>query len=160
MQIVCTLRNVKSFVGVFPPDLLTHSFAQTGIVIINADPHTGKVSHWLAIRFLPMFSSAHFFHSYGILPLVPAIQKFIRLNFTVWDYNKRQLQGLTSNVCGKFCWLFALCMDWGTHCNNLQDSSIPRTQIDRQNKSSFRILNCYADRKIVAGNAAPVSYKR
>ena len=30
---------------------------------------------------------------------------------TTWDYNRRQLQGLTSNVCDKYCCLFALYMD-------------------------------------------------
>jgi len=31
----------------------------------------------------------------------------------MWDYKRRQLQGLTSDVCGKYCWLFALYMDRG-----------------------------------------------
>ena len=40
--------------------------------------------------------------------LVPAINEFIRRNFTVWEYNRKQLQGLSSNVCGKYCCLSAL----------------------------------------------------
>ena len=45
--------------------------------------------------------------------LVPAIHEFIRRNCAVWDYNSRHLQGLTSNVCGKYCCLFALYADRG-----------------------------------------------
>jgi hypothetical protein len=43
---------------------------------------------------------------------VSSIEKFIRHNYT-WDYNRRQLQGLTSYVYGKHCYLFALYMDRG-----------------------------------------------
>ena len=112
-QIFCTLRNVRSFLGVFPSDLLPQSESQTGTDIINADPHTEKVSHWLAVHFRPTSFSAYYFDSYGFLPLVPDIQAFIRRNYTVSNYNKRQLQGLTSNVCAKYCCLFALYTDLG-----------------------------------------------
>jgi len=42
-----------------------------------------------------------------LIPHVPDIQAFIRRKSTVSNYNKRQLQGLTINVCGKYCCLFA-----------------------------------------------------
>ena len=112
LQILCALCDTKSFAGVYPSDLLPHSIAHACTVIINADPHTEKGSHWLAVHFQPKSSSAYYFDSYGMPPtLVPAIHTFIRRNCTVWDYNKRQLQGLTSNVCGKYCCLFALYAD-------------------------------------------------
>ena len=114
-QILCTLKEVRSFLGVFPSDMLPRPVSQSGTVIVNADPHTEKVSHWLAVHFLPNSSSAYFFESYGIVPLVPDIAAFIRRNSTVWDYNRKQLQGLTSSICGKYCCLFALFMDrWFT----------------------------------------------
>ena len=95
--------------GVFPSDLLPRSIAHACTVIIYADPHTEKGSHWLAVLFLPKSSTAYYFDSYGMPPTsVPTIHEFIRRNCTVWDYNRRQLQGLTSNVYGKYCCLFAL----------------------------------------------------
>jgi len=69
VQILCTLQNVKSFLGVFPSDLLPHSIARSVTVIINADPHTEKGSHWLAIHFEPKASSAYYFETYDISPL-------------------------------------------------------------------------------------------
>ena len=103
LQIMCALRDLRSFAGVFTSDLLPHSIAHACTVIINADPLTEKGSHWLAVQFLPKSSSAYCFVSYGLPPtLVPAIHEFIRRNCAVWDYNRRQLQGLTSNVCGKY----------------------------------------------------------
>ena len=64
-------------------------------------------------HFLQKYSSAYFFDSYGVVPLVPDIAVFMRRNCTVWDYNRRQLQGLTGNICGKYCCLLALYMDRG-----------------------------------------------
>jgi len=74
----------------------------------NTDPHTEKCSHRLAVHFLPKYSSAYFFDSYGIVPPFPDISAFIRRNYTVCDYKRRQLQGLTSNICGIYCCLFTL----------------------------------------------------
>jgi len=113
VKILCTLRNIKSFLGVYPSNLLPHSITQSDTVIINVDPHTEKGSHWLAIHFEPKASSAYYFDSYGISTLVPAIQVFLRHNCTVWVYNMVHLQGLTSTVCGHYCCLFALYMDRG-----------------------------------------------
>jgi len=111
-QIICTLKNIKSFLGVYPSDMLPHCIQQqAGNVIINSDPHTKDGSHWLAIHFEPKSSEAFYFDSYGHPPYKSHIQAFIRRNCTVWDYNTIQLQGPTSLVCGKYCCLFALFMD-------------------------------------------------
>ena len=59
-QIACTLKDVRSFLGVFPSDMLPRSVTQTGTIIINTDPHTEKFSHWLAV---------HFFQNYRALLL-------------------------------------------------------------------------------------------
>jgi len=50
-QISCTLKDVRSFLEVFPSDILPRSVTQTGTVIINTDPNTEKRSHWLAVHF-------------------------------------------------------------------------------------------------------------
>jgi len=107
LQILCTLRNVNSFVDVCASDLLPCSITKTCTVIVNADPHTKGGSQWLAAHFRPKFSYAYYFDSYGIVPFVPEILAFVTRNCTTWDRNKRQLQSLTSEVCGKYCCLFA-----------------------------------------------------
>jgi len=106
------LRDVSSFFDVFPSDLLPHSVARNASTfIVNADPHTEGISHWLAVHFRPKSSRAYYFDSYGILPLLPSFQAFIKRNSKAWGYNRRQLQGLTTDVFGKYCCLFALYMD-------------------------------------------------
>ena len=113
VQILCTLRNVNSFLDVYASHLLPRSITKTCTAIVNADPHTEGGSHWLAIHFCPKSSSAYYFDSYGIVLFVPDILAFIKRNCTTWDYNKRQLQSLTSDVCGKYSCLFTLYMDRG-----------------------------------------------
>ena len=41
-QILFTLKDVRSFLGVFPTDMLHCSVTQSGTGIINADTHTEK----------------------------------------------------------------------------------------------------------------------
>jgi hypothetical protein len=101
---LCTFRNVNSFFDIFPSDLLISSCPvhKPCTLVVNADTHTEGISHWLAIRLSLHSWSAYYFDSYGIVPLVPSIQAFIRRNCTTCDYNKRQMQGLTSDVCGQY----------------------------------------------------------
>ena len=128
---------MNSFWGVSPP-ISCQPIARSngGTVIINADPHSESGSHRLAVHFIHKSSSAYYFDSYGLLPLVPDIQNFKRCNRTVWDYNGRQLQGLTSNVCCKYCCLFALYTDMGNTPNQFvglfeDGAAVADRQIDR-----------------------------
>jgi hypothetical protein len=113
VQIQCTLQHLKSFIGVFASDLIPPSVTRFGCLIINSDPHTEKGTHWLAVLIQPKSHSSFLFDSYGLAPFIPNIQKFLRDNSIVRDYNKVPLQSLTSTVCGKYCCLFALYMDRG-----------------------------------------------
>ena len=65
VQITHTLKDVPTFLGVYPSDLLPTTIHKTGTVINNADPHTREGSHWLAIHLQPLLSYASYFHSYG-----------------------------------------------------------------------------------------------
>jgi hypothetical protein len=132
MQILCTLLNVISFIGVFPSDLNSHSVKHSGCLILNTDPHTQEGSHWLAVYVLPKAYKINLFDSYGQAPYIPNIQSFIRRNCYVREYNKVQLQGLNSTVCGKYCCLFALYMDRGltpSQFVGLFDAKIADTQV-------------------------------
>jgi len=67
-QILCTLRDVTSFLDVFPSYLLpsSRSILKSCTLIVNAVPHTEEGSHWLAIRLTPRSSSAYYFDSYDM----------------------------------------------------------------------------------------------
>jgi len=140
-QIVCTLKDVTSFLGVFPYDILPPpSVTEAANLIVNTDPHTSRVSHWLAIRLQRRSYSVYVFDSYCLPPLIPNITDFLRRTCTVWDYNSTQLQGLMSSVCGKYCCLFALYKDQGYSQKcfvGLFDPAIADGQIDRFFVSEF-----------------------
>jgi len=107
------LEGLNSFLGVYASNLLPLSIAHTSTIIVNTDPHTEPGTHWQAIYFHhPHRSSGgYFFDSYGRYPHIPSILDFIRRHCTVWQYNRTQLQGLTTTVCGEYCCLFDLYMD-------------------------------------------------
>jgi len=135
---LCTLKDVSSFLGVFPSDMLPRFVTQSGTVIINADPRTEKASLWLAYIFYQNPPVTFFFDSYGIVPLVPDIAAFIRCNCTIWDYNRIKLQDLTSNICGKYCCQCALFMDCVSPPNNSSgNSTVCRQQTDRSSEPSL-----------------------
>jgi hypothetical protein len=85
-RFICTLRDLTSFLDVFPSDLLQSSrpVLNPCTLIVNADLYTEGGSHWLAIRVTPRSSSAYYFDSYGIVPLITTIQHFLKRHCTTW----------------------------------------------------------------------------
>ena len=112
VQIICTLRDITKFRGVYPSDLLPTSI-QLGTVIINAIPHPREGSHWLATHFNYPLSVAFYFDSNGRALSDPNILSFLKRNCAVWGYNTSSLQEPTSVVCGHYCCLFARYKDKG-----------------------------------------------
>ena len=76
LQILCTLRDVRTFLGVFPSELLPHSLTQLSTIIVNFDPHTEESFHWPAINFQPKSFSGFYFDSYDLHPYIPSIRSF------------------------------------------------------------------------------------
>ena len=109
--IICTLKDITTFRGVYPSDLLPPSI-QSGTVT-KADPHTREGSHWLAINFNSPLSAAFYFDSYGRAPSDPNILSFLKRNCSVWGYNTSSLQGPLSVVCGQYCCLYTSYMNKG-----------------------------------------------
>jgi len=82
VQILCTMRDVDSFLDVLASDLLPLSIPKICTVVVNADPHTRGGLNWRAIPFWHKSPSAYYFDSYVIIPLVPDFLAFIRRNCT------------------------------------------------------------------------------
>jgi len=150
---------VKSFLGVFPSDMLPCSVTQPSTVIVNTDAHTQSGSHWLAIRLEPRFSTAFYFDSYGLPPHIQDIETFLRRNFTVPDYNTIELQGLLSMVYGEYCCLFTLYTDrgyTGKQFVSLFTPDIPDQQVEQLFSSEFGSLR----RVPRGGQCCTLKYKR
>jgi len=157
LQIQHALQGVNSFLGVYASDLLPLSIVQTGTIIVNTDPHTEPGLHWQAIYFQNPHrtSNGYFFDSYGRYPFIPSIQDFIRLHCTVWQYNRTQLQGPTTTVCGDYFCLFALCMDRGKPRNNLWAYLLLKTSTKTYTSYSARNFALRCANSTLEGNAVP-----
>jgi len=111
LRILGTLRDVDSFLEVFPSNFLPRPIAKSSTVIVNADSCSEGVSHSLALHFGHKSPSAYYFDFYGIVKLVADILAFIRRNCTTWDQNGRKLQGLRATsasrtaVCSPSTWI-------------------------------------------------------
>jgi hypothetical protein len=156
---MCALRNVKIFIGVFYSDLIPHSITRSGCLILNADPHTQKGSHWLALYLLPKAYTGFFFDSYCLPPTIPSVQYFLQHTCPLWTYNKLQLQGLTSTVCGKYCCLLALYMHrryTPKQFVGLFDARIADTQVNDMFQAEFGSLRS----DVCGGQCWSAFYKR
>jgi len=159
VQIQQALQDVNSFLGVYALDLLPLSIVQTGTIIVNTDPHTQSGLHWQAIHFQNPHrsSSGYFFDSYGRYPNIPSILDFIRRHCTVWQYNRTQLQGPTSSVCGEYCCLFAIYMDRGYTTLQFEGLFVAKTPTETYTSYLARnlTLRCADNARGEEGNAVP-----
>ena len=101
-QILCKIKAVPSFLGVYPSDILPPSITRSANLIVNTDPHTASGTHLLAIHLQPRTYTGYFSDSYGLPTLIPSIATFMRRMCSVWEYNT------TSKVCGQYCCLFVI----------------------------------------------------
>lgn len=98
-QIAIILRTTENFLGVFPSDKLPSVKLQTFSMVANTDPSDRPGTHWVAIHVNN--GKAEYFDSYGLEPSIPTIHRFLT-RFNKCQYNKKQIQGFLSSVCGHY----------------------------------------------------------
>jgi hypothetical protein len=99
-------KHVKYFQGVYPIDLLASLIVKPAI-IVTLDKHYMPCSHWVAIC-LSHYGCADYFDLYGFPPFKLEITTFLERHSISWTSNLHKLQGLTSNICGHYCCIYAL----------------------------------------------------
>ena len=90
----------KKFCGVIPSDKLPQTIDRYPCgFVANTDPSSGPGTHWVAFYF-PSEEKGEFFDSYGHAP------EYYRKSFgdflksRAWDFNRRKLKSVWSDVCG------------------------------------------------------------
>lgn len=99
----------KHFKGVFPIDKIPKIIGKRpSLIVVNTDKSDESGTHWLAI-YLSSKDKGEFFDSYGRKPTQKEILNFFKRNHikSVF-YNKTQLQGYLSEVCGQYCCVYLL----------------------------------------------------
>lgn len=95
------------FKGVFPCDSLPHRFSLPAAFVINLSPHNEPGTHWVAL-YIAETGVGFYFDSFGMKPANRHIISFIRMHTKKTIYNKKQIQHITSNKCGRFCCIFTV----------------------------------------------------
>jgi hypothetical protein len=90
-------------IGVYAADTLPIKYSKPAAFIANTDEQGKPGTHWVAI-FIPKAGKTEYFDSYGLSPYVRDHLLFLKNeNYT---YNEKEMQSLTSNVCGHYCLMF------------------------------------------------------
>lgn len=98
----------KKFCGVFPSDLLPESIERYPCgFVANTDPSSQPGKHWVAFYF-PSEQKGEFFDSYGKAPDYYDIsfRNYLGQQSYEWDFNRRKLQSVWSDVCGQYCMFY------------------------------------------------------
>lgn len=107
IHIINPFRIGNIFKGVFACDTLPRNFSLPAAFIINLSKHDSVGSHWVGL-FINNDKIAEYFDSFAFPPIQDDIVKFIRKNSIKLNYNKKQIQHLSSVKCGKYVILFIL----------------------------------------------------
>ena len=93
------------FAGVYPRDRLPRTIKYPSGHVFNTDTEEGE--HWIAI-YVDEHGRGEYFDSYGLPPLHRTFLNFLNAHCTSWTFNDKQLQELSSKVCGQYCVFFLL----------------------------------------------------
>jgi len=120
------------FAGVYPRDRLPRVIKNyPSAYVCNTDPHTANGEHWVAI-YVDQDGHGDYFDSFGLPPMYARFVNFMNTHCTLWTWNEKQLQELTSHVCGHYCVFFLMQRCRGLTMNtivnmfgqNLQDNDV------------------------------------
>lgn len=112
LEIDYCLRNNaftrKSFVGVYPSDLLPNKVSdkKQSFIVANFSPSTSRGTHWVCFTISP--NELEFFDSSGGTLLVSRdFQRFVERNQRKYmRYNSNRLQSSETSCCGEFVCAF------------------------------------------------------
>lgn len=85
-------------------------------MVINTDNHKKSGAHWLAI-YVDKSNNGFYFDSFGFAPFIPEHIQRLRKNCKRYRWNEKQLQSISSDVCGQFCLMFLKYMSEGMGYN-------------------------------------------
>lgn len=117
-NLIDPFQRQNIFKGVFPCDALPKRFSLPAAFVVNLSTHDSKGSHWIAI-YIERSRAAEYFDSFGLPPTQKHIQYFLQVNSKCVKYNKKQIQHIVSNKCGKYVIVFVLCKMYGKDVNEI-----------------------------------------
>lgn len=107
INVISQYQRCNIFKGVFPCNLLPLKFSLPAIFVINLSPDDEPGSYWVAV-YISANRCAFYFDSFGLPVKNSFIMRFLTANTVRINYNKSQIQHITSKKCGQFCCVFAV----------------------------------------------------
>ena len=135
----CT-RDV--FVGVYARDRLPRRVTTfPSAYVCNTQPHTKEGEHWIAI-YVDERGRGEYFDSYGLPPVHGKFVNFLDSQSLTWTFNDKQLQGVTSRVCGQYCVFYLLHRCRGLSLNTIVNMFSRNTQDNDVLVQDFIVRSC------------------
>ena len=101
--------RVKIYRGTFSSDNLCH---ETGLTVYNTDPHYLPGSHWIVVYISSDRQTGEYFDSFG-RPPNQNFTSYMNGHCRYWTHNRRQLQSVSSKLCGHYCLMYCICRSRG-----------------------------------------------
>ncbi len=98
IKIVCNRMKIP-LIGVFMDDELPDRY-KDGNYIVNLESSYQSGSHWVA--FIKEKGSIYYFDPFGVYPDQPLYENWMKNNYMIY-MNDRDLQSISSILCGYFC---------------------------------------------------------
>ena len=109
------------------------------LLVCNCCPSFKPGIHWIVLfKDAQRKDHIEIFDSYGQHPELYNLTSFCRRQGAkrIW-YNTRQLQSLTSSVCGHYCLYYAYYRTRGHEMQSIIDSFIPHNKFDKNDQLVF-----------------------
>lgn len=98
-------RFGKSFVGVYPRDLLPNQLRPyEKAIVVNTDSQDQPRTHWCAYIGTELMWNISILTDY--LPMYQEIRQFISRHSRHWTYNHNCYRDYSTDVCGQYCVYF------------------------------------------------------
>ena len=88
--------------GTFPRNKMPTCVVPPFSLVCNTEPDTELGEHWIAI-YVDGAENGEYFDSYGLPPLHAEFTQFLDYNCRKWIWNSKQIQDISSMVCGQHC---------------------------------------------------------
>ena len=100
-------KHVKYFNEIYPKIILPSALIKPSIIVISPDKHYIPVSHCIVVC-VSDSGYAEYFNSYGLPTYKLEIMAHLQRHSISCTFNWHRLQGLPSNVCGRYCCIYTL----------------------------------------------------
>ena len=117
-------KHVKDFQGIYPIGFLPITLIWPSIIVINFDKHYMPGSHWVAACFSDS-GYAEYFDTYCLQQYKLEIMSYLHRHSISLTFNRHGLQGLTSEACDHYCYIYTLHRPKGLSTTSFVNMCLP-----------------------------------